>query len=383
MKSEDEQQNASAPAQARPAAWLDARTAALVLAVKALVLVFGVQAFVLLQNERPGSLYAWLSLWNRWDAPHYLEVAEFGYRMTGDSRYRLVLFPLYPWLTRLFALLTRDHLVAAFAVSAVASVAAGLLLRRLALLDETEAVARRAVLFLFIFPTSYFLHVPYTESLFLALALGTFLAARTDRWALAGLLGALAGMTRLNGLLLVPALCVEALWQYRGARRWRWHWLWAGAAALGFGCYLLINHSVGGHPLLFLTLGREHWAKTLAWPWVGIGGTLGAATGRGGADALMIGVQELLFTALGLACVVWCWLRQRPSYAVWVTLNWLLFTSVGFVLCVPRFTLVMFPVFILFAKLAEGYVRGAIITAWSLLFLALFAGQFVQGRWAF
>ena len=42
-------------------------------------------------------------------------------------------------------------------------------------------------MFLLIFPTAYFLHIGYTESLFLALVLGSFLAARTDRWWLAGL----------------------------------------------------------------------------------------------------------------------------------------------------------------------------------------------------
>ena len=43
------------------------------------------------------------------------------------------------------------------------------------------AVAMRAAWFLLIFPTAYFLHIGYTESLFLALVLGSFLAARTDR----------------------------------------------------------------------------------------------------------------------------------------------------------------------------------------------------------
>ncbi|HVF45057.1 MAG TPA: hypothetical protein VM936_18675, partial [Pyrinomonadaceae bacterium] len=174
----------------------DGRTVAFVLGVKALVFIFAAQAFAIWKNERPGSFYNWLSLWNRWDAPHYLDIARMGYVKEGVESRWVVFYPLYPWLVRAATLFVRDELAAAFLVSTLASVAAGLLLYRLALLDEERAVARAAVFFMFVFPTSYFLHIGYTESLFLALALGTFLAARERRWPLAGLLGALACMTR-------------------------------------------------------------------------------------------------------------------------------------------------------------------------------------------
>lgn len=355
-----------------------------IIAIKALVFFFGAQAYQLSANKRIGSWHEWLEIWNRWDAPHYLEVAEFGYRMSGDSKYRLVLFPLYPWLTRLFALFTGDYFLGALVVSTLAAIAAGIILKRLVMLDYDEATARRAALLLFIFPTSYFLHIGYTESLFLALALGCFLAARTDRWMLAGMLGALACMSRLNGLVLIPALAAEAFMQYRATRRWRWQWLWVAFAAIGFGCYLLINYEVGGHPLRFMTLAKEHWAKSLAWPWTGIAGTFNSINGLAPADAFMVGAQEFLFVMLGLFCTIWCWLTQRASYSVWMTLNWLLFTSVGFVLCVPRFTLVLFPTYILVARATESRpVWRAAVPIWSLLFLALFVTRFVQGFWAF
>jgi len=299
--------------------------------------------------------------------------------------YRLVLFPLYPWLTRLFAFFTGDYLLGALVVSTVAAIASGLLLKRLVMLDHSEATARRAVLFLFIFPTSYFLHIGYTESLFLALTLGCFVAARTNRWMLAGVIGALAGLSRINGLILIPALAVEACLQYSRTRRWQRGWLWIAFVALGFGGYLLLNYNVGGNPLLFMTLAQEHWAKSLAWPWTGIEGTLNTAWGGGPvADGLMIGAYEFLFIVFGFACTIWCWLRLRASYSVWMTFNWLLFTSVGFVLCVPRFTLVMFPIYILLARATEARpVWRVAVPIGSLMLLALFVTRFVQGFWAF
>ena len=38
-----------------------------------------VQAFVVWRNEWVGSFYDWLAIWNRWDAPHFFEVARYGY----------------------------------------------------------------------------------------------------------------------------------------------------------------------------------------------------------------------------------------------------------------------------------------------------------------
>src|SRR5215207_1022575 len=86
--------------ESRLPSWLDARTIALVLAVKALVLLHGVQAFVLWKNEPPGSFYGWLAIWNRWDAPHYLDIARMGYVAEGVEARWIVFFPLYPWLVR-------------------------------------------------------------------------------------------------------------------------------------------------------------------------------------------------------------------------------------------------------------------------------------------
>ncbi len=361
------------------------RLIATILAIKVLIFVFGVQSHAVLTNSAiTDAPRGWLEIWNRWDAPHYLQLAEQGYKATGEDRLLLVFYPLYPWVTRLFALVFGGSYVwSAFFVSGVASIVAGVLLYRLARLDCGRAQAERAVWFLFIFPTSYFLHIAYTESLFLALALGSFLAARQKRWMIAGMLGALASLTRVNGLILIPALGVEALWQWRESRRFDWHWLWIAAVGFGFAGYLLLNAHVTGDALAFQTIMREHWFKSLTAPWNGLLENLNSMWWRSPSEAQMIGAQELIFAALGLVCAVLCWIKLRPSYAVWITLNWLLITSTSFVLSVPRYTLLMFPIFLLFAEYGARRFWNTAITVWSLLFLALFASQFAEGHWAF
>src|SRR5947209_13620514 len=369
----------------RLASLFDARLVGVMLAVKALVLLYGAQAYVVSSNQSLASVYDWLAIWNRWDAPHYLDIARAGYVAEGVEARWIVFYPLYPWLVRACAFVLRDGLLGAFFVSTAASLAAGLLLYRLAEIDEQKATARASVFFMFVFPTSYFLHIGYTESLFIALAVGAFLAARLRNWRAAGLLGALAAAARVNGLLLIPALAFEAWDEYRSeGRRWRWEWLWVSAAAAGFGVYLLINWKVFGHPFEFLSKQEQYWSKSLTWPWVGIHEAWNSIWGRGPSEAQMVGWQEFFFVLLGLALTVWSWLRLRTSYAVWMTCNWLLWTSTKFVLSVPRYTLVMFPAFILLARAATSRpVWNVVITVWSLLFLALFAARFVQGYWAF
>ncbi len=161
-------------------------------------------------------------------------------------------YPLFPWLIRLVAYISGNYLVAGLIVSGIAGISAAILLRRLVQIDHSSSVAMRSVWFFLIFPTAYFFHVGYSESLFLALALGCILAARVERWWLAGLLGAFCCMTRAAGVVLIPTLAVEAAQQYCASHRSDRRWLWIAIVPAGFAVYLLINWHVSGNPFSFL-----------------------------------------------------------------------------------------------------------------------------------
>ena len=358
------------------------RMIAIVISIKALLFLFAGQSYQVLQDRRVAGLRGWFEIWNRWDAVNYERIAQFGYSATGELRPLLVFYPLYPWTINLVAFITRDYMISALIVSTIASLVAAILLLRLVELDYSKELAQRAVWFFFIFPTSYFLHIGYTESLFLMLALSCVYAARKQRWFVAALFGALTCLTRANGLVLGPVLLMEAAYQYRITHRWQWQWLYIPLMALGFAGYLLLNKLVTGDPFAFTSLMQQFFMKSLSSPITGIDNALGSLT-RTPADAEMIGVQEVLFIALGLLCTVVSWIKLRPAYSVWMTGNWLMFVSVSFVLSVPRYTLTMFPIFILFAMIASRRVWFAVITVWSLLYLSFFTSLFTSGHWAF
>ncbi|MFQ6019690.1 MAG: mannosyltransferase family protein, partial [Dehalococcoidia bacterium] len=163
------------------------------LAVRVGLFIVGYTAVRLVDDSgaRLGDLF--FDIWNRWDAPHYLRIAEVGYRDVGEDRLFLVFFPLYPLTVRAFHLVIPHYVVAGVAVSLAAAVVAGVLRYSLARLDSDDAgEPGRAVWYFFLFPTAYFLAAPYAEALFLTFVLASFLAARKGRWGWAAVAGTLA-----------------------------------------------------------------------------------------------------------------------------------------------------------------------------------------------
>ncbi|HLE58902.1 MAG TPA: mannosyltransferase family protein [Candidatus Limnocylindria bacterium] len=379
-----------------------------VLAVKLATLLYGVIAYGLVSEGSVGSFSGVLGLWNHWDTPHYLDVANWGYlaadpsvpgAVEPDACYRptfsktcdldlfIVFYPLYPWLTAAAKFVLGDVLLSAFVVSGIASLFVAPLLYRLVRIETDPGVAGRAAIFALIFPTAYFLHIGYTEALFMALVLGSFLAARTDRWWLAGLLGGLAALTRVNGLILVPALAAEAATQWFGRppaeRRVRPEWLAIGLVLVGFGVYLGVNQAVYGEPFAFLRIQDVHWFKSLAPPWEGIAGVFGWLGNENPETRLMIGWMELLFIGIGLVGTVVVAMRFRPSWFVWMAGNWLLFVSTSFVLSVPRYALTLFPIYAAMAVLSRRWQVAVALGAVSLIGYGFFAMKFANGGWAF
>ena len=380
------------------ARWID-RTDALLLGwtllAKVGVLVVGYVALWAAIGHAPGLLEPW----DRWDAPHYTDIAVFGYMANdpgtlsapgyaqvypGDLDLYIVFFPLFPWLTAVVNAVLAAPVAAAFAVSTVASFFVAPLLYRLVSIDLGPHIGRWSAGLLLVFPTAYFLHIGYTESLFLALAFGSMWMARTGRWWIAGAAGGLAALTRINGLVLIGVLAVEAWLQWRRDGRLRISWLATGGVAVGFGVYLWLNWSVYGDPVAFSEIQRTHWFKDLSPPWEGISGMFGW-TGNADADnAFMLGWMELLFTGIGLAATVATAIWLRPSWAVWMAGNWLLIVSTGFVMSVPRYSLVLFGIVVWAAVIAQRWrVAGWVIAAASVTAMAYFAWRFGAGQWAF
>ena len=324
----------------------------------------------------------------KWDGPHYMYIAQNGYTNQGDAANFIVFFPLYPFIVRLitfdFAYINLSGLI----ISNISSLIAVIYLFKLAKLDYSDSVAKKAVLFLSVFPTAYFLSAVFTESLFLALTIASLYYARNAKWAYTGVVGLLASLTRIAGLLLLLVLIVEYLHQ----KEWKIKaidpkLIWTSLPAIGFLIYLLINYQVTGNFFTFIEIERTHWSETLN-PINGFLGAVGWSTNGAFPDSLIIGYAQIIFAALGLTMVIAGFIaaykhKLRPSYAVYTLLIWMLAVATSFWISIPRYVLSMFPMFILFALLSRKKAVTTMLSMVSFAALAFFTWLFATGEWAF
>ncbi|MBX7187021.1 MAG: hypothetical protein K1Y01_17915 [Vicinamibacteria bacterium] len=347
------------------------------LGLKALLLFLGV-VIAEVRLDRPfRTTEEVLSIWHQWDSRHYFDIAENGYKKPGEGT-TLVLPPLLPMLIRAASWITGSVMSGGVLVATLISFLPGLLMYQLARCDLDEENAFRAMLVLLLFPSSFFIHIVYTEGLFLTTVLGAFLAARRGRWKTAAVFGLLAGLTRINAFVLAPALLIEAWGESPRGRVGRL--LAAVTVGIGIAVYLWINYVTAGDPLAFLTVQRVSFYRTFAWPWEGAM-NVWSLSSYGGSNGTMNGVLQLVCIPLLLAACVIAVVRQRPSYAVWTIGQVLIFTAQGFWLSLPRLAIVLFPAFVWLAPRTARPVFGTLWFAASTLFLSFLAGQFAQGWW--
>jgi len=207
-------------------------------------------------RPRLHELGAALDVWARWDSDWYLRIAESGYDWPSSTP---AFFPLYPLLVGgLGRALGGLYLLAGLLVSLAACAVAFTLLHRLVEARLGPADADRSVLYVALFPTSLFLGAVYGESLFLALAVATFVLAERGRVGWASVSAGLALLTRAQGVALLPALAVYA-W-----RRGRWRELRLLLVPLAvFAAFPLTLELWVGHGLGFVDAQRV-WERSVA-----------------------------------------------------------------------------------------------------------------------
>lgn len=157
-----------------------------------------------------------LSPWYFWDVHYYVEIVRNGYQPGAPTAN---FHPLYPWISTLVAAIIREPLLSLLLVSSVAGLLLTIAFYRLARLDLDDHQAWQATALLLVWPVSVTLFLPYTEPLFLLLSVYCLFTARQKRFWLAGLAGALATLTRQQGLFLVLPVAWE-VWEASG-RNWR------------------------------------------------------------------------------------------------------------------------------------------------------------------
>jgi Gpi18-like mannosyltransferase len=293
-----------------------------------------------------------------WDAHWYWLIVRFGYDPTIAHGWTPAFYPLFPEVWRALTVVPGPPFLWA---SIFSTACFGVFLVRFHRLTERrygEGMARRATLYAAIFPLSFAYSMPYSESLFVLLALLAFELSERRTTVACGVAVALACLTRPVGVGLVPAIAWRR-WR-EGSRRIRDHaaLLLAPAAVLAFTAYLAWRTGI---VLANSTAEHEGWGRSITFPLVPI--VKSVATDLIGHDRGRV-VLDLAFTVFWTVLLVRAWrMRMRDEYFVYALIAVLLPLAGDSVLSMGRLGMIAFPLYWALADMTASEERHLLVTA--------------------
>lgn len=332
----------------------------------------------------PNNLF--LDGWARWDAGWYVNIAENGYLnqpLNSQGQKNVVFFPAYPISIRLLNLITHNSFLSGILISNIAFVVASALLYKLVCDRYNETVARWSVVFLSVYPFSFYFSAVYTESLFLLAVVSAFYFGEQGCWPLAAASAALASATRSVGITVALGMVLLYLDKVGfDVRRLRWDALWLLLCPVGILAYAGFLFYRFGDPFLFVS-GRNvpGWEQGmgLSMAWQNVKECLSVS-------AMLAGhcpVINIIHLSVGMFAIALSVVSQRRlSIAHW---GWaVIYLTTSFLMGwhgMGRYVLPAFPMFISLAKVVrrEGTLLGFIIL--SALLLSLFTVMYTHFFW--
>ena len=341
------------------------------------VILLSKMIFIPGQFSHPGGL---LSILTHWDGGWYLRIAQEGYSFTPGKPSSIGFFPFYPLLVWLLALVLQNAAIAAVVISNCSLLAAGLLLNALVRLDYREnAISCAAVMLLMFSPVSFFFSSAYSESTFLLLSIGAFLAARRGNWLVACLCGGALAATRNVGVLIAIPLFLEYVRQV-----WRpgaglkpfltLRILLFALIPLGLILFLLFNYFKFGDPFAYVKA-TAVWGRYFVPPW------------RTLAGARNFPPFYLWLFGGTLAAAILAWigallLKIRASYVVWAGLLLAVYLCGNSLEAIPRYLSVLFPLFIVLGIVSVRFKWSyELIFASSTVLLTICTVLSANGYW--
>lgn len=340
----------------------------------------------------------WIWGFGNFDGVHYLRIAQNGY----TAEFTQAFFPLYPLLIRFFNFLPKGNLdfsiytdpsyfYTGMILSTVFFVLALYFLFKLWVKEYNKEVADLAIIFLLSFPTAFYFGSVYSESLFLLLAVLVFWFNKKGKIFLSGIFAGLASATKIQGILLFVFLAMEMGNKYfkKGekiliTKDFLLDLLGIVISPLGLIFYMFFLQKTVGDPLFFLTSQPAFGAERSSLPLV----LLPQVIFRyikifGSVDFLSLtffnAFLELFITMILVLVLIFAFKKIKLSYWFFVAFSVLLPTLTGTLSSMPRYALLSFPFFPIFAK-SFGKASKKIIIV-QIFLQALLLSLFIRGYW--
>jgi hypothetical protein len=336
----------------------------------------------------PFSNDRFMEVFAAWDSGWYWDIAMRGYYLRTDAQSSIAFFPLYPMLMRVAA--------APFGGSASATWVAGIVVafaaQFFALIEihrfaerlfGSRQIARRTVLYIVVFPWSLFLGSVYSESVFLLTSVLALGRAYDRRWAQAGIWGALATLTRPNGVLIAIPLAILACRDEPSIRQATMRGAALTPIALAFAGFCAYVFVLTGDPFGWMTA-QSHWGYSLGHlPWQQLQRVTAAFIDNGAYDYFFtsdIAAVELLQAATALAflaLVPLIFRRLGAAMGTYVLISLLIPLTSNTLEGLGRYASVLFPAFFVIAEMAKtAWMHEALVIV-SLVLRTLLVTLFV------
>lgn len=246
---------------------------------------------------------------------------------------------------------------------------------KLVRLDYPKKIAFWSIFFLLIFPTSFYFGSIYTESLFLLLTLLSFYYARKKQWLISSFFALLLTVTRPVGIIIFPVLIYEFMVIEKKLSK---KILPIIFIPVGFIGYVFYNLQKWGDALFFLKaheqLANGRTTTSVVFPlqtiyrYFKILSTVPYQQYEWSIALLELTV--LFFTILILYAA---WRKKiRISYLLFSILAFLIPVSSGTFSGLPRYTVILFPIFITLALIRSKAIKTIyVIVSIVLLFILL------------
>ncbi|HEX8974758.1 MAG TPA: hypothetical protein VF817_04715 [Patescibacteria group bacterium] len=348
-------------------------------------------AFVALNrfNLSPDTAYKWITpesfptaqswdlvgIHGRWDTYWYLDIIKNGYYLKTDNTLsNVVFFPLYPFLMKMVGtVLFANYILAGWIVSMAALVAGCAYFYKLVKEFHPDVDPELPVLLMLIFPTAFFLNVVYTEGLFFFITVACFYYVFKKQFWMAGIFALLGSLTHSNGVFLG----LPILWETVRLLGWKKGLLSKNIIpmampAFGMFSFLLYDYLRFKDFMLFFKI-ESAWGRSFSINWDHFSFF--------SHPSIMNMSIDIAFTILIISAVVLVWKKLSPLYSVFMSLTVLAALTSGTLMSIGRYSLVLFPLFILLAKIKNknAFFAWAVI---SVLFLAMDITLWVNNYWA-
>lgn len=322
--------------------------------------------------------------WANFDGIYYLYIAASGYTVDNAG-----FFPFYSLLIHFLGANAKIFSIQQFSAALILSsafFALGLLyFYKLLLIDYQKSKAFPAILFLLVFPTSFFFAAIYPESLFFLLTLASFYFARKGRWLLSGLCGLLLTATRIVGISIFPALILEFYLQNKtlssSERKLR---LFSKKIApvfltpFGVISYLVFDYLNFGNLFQFVkaqgALHNNRSEQLVLFPQTVYRYIKIFSEMRFGEYEWWIALLELFSFIFASIFLYLAWRKNiRLSYVLFGVLALLIPASTGTFTGMPRYILVLFPIFIALGLIKNKFIKISLIIFFAILSIILFS----------